>query len=112
MPLNGRERTKRWGARLDRDVEAAVPNYREIDQDPRWRAWLRMPDPHTGAVRQTILDDAIAQGSASRVVAFFRGFERDPKANSTRTNLSSKGGARLLILRNADLRGRLPPGEY
>ncbi|MGB9317977.1 MAG: hypothetical protein WCB62_23605, partial [Pseudolabrys sp.] len=28
-------------ARLDAAVERAVPNYREIDQDPRWHQWLR-----------------------------------------------------------------------
>ncbi len=26
--------------RLDQQVERAVPNYREIDQDPRWHQWL------------------------------------------------------------------------
>jgi hypothetical protein len=32
-------------ARLDAAVERAVPNYREIDQDPRWHNWLRSVDP-------------------------------------------------------------------
>jgi hypothetical protein len=64
-------------ARLDRDVEAAVPNYLEIDQDPRWHAWLRQVDPLNGRVRQELLNEAIAAGSATRVVAFFRGFQRE-----------------------------------
>jgi hypothetical protein len=64
-------------ARLDREVAMAVPNYPEIDNDPRWHQWLRGIDPHTGLVRQELLNDAIAAGSATRVVAFFRGFLRE-----------------------------------
>jgi hypothetical protein len=64
-------------SRLDCDVEAAVPNYREIDNDPRWHQWLRGIEPHNGRVRQELLNEAIAAGSATRVVAFFRGFLRE-----------------------------------
>jgi hypothetical protein len=64
-------------ARLDREVEAAVPNYQEIDNDPRWHQWLRQVDPYNGRIRQELLNDAIAAGSATRVVAFFRGFMRE-----------------------------------
>jgi hypothetical protein len=64
-------------ARLDREVEAAVPNYQEIDNDPRWHQWLRQVDPYNGRIRQELLNDAIAAGSATRVVAFFRGFLRE-----------------------------------
>jgi hypothetical protein len=64
-------------ARLDREVEAAVPNYREIDEDPRWHQWLRQVDPYNGRIRQELLNDAIAARSAVRAVAFFRGFMRE-----------------------------------
>jgi hypothetical protein len=64
-------------ARLDREVEAAVPNYQEIDNDPRWHQWLRQADPHTGLARQQLLDEAISAGSGVRVIAFFRGFLRE-----------------------------------
>ena len=50
-------------ARLDAAVERAVPNYREIDQDPRWHNWLRSVDPLSGRVRQTLLDEAIASAT-------------------------------------------------
>ena len=45
-------------ARLDAAVERTVPNYREIDQEPRWHNWLRSVDPLSGRVRQTLLDEA------------------------------------------------------
>jgi hypothetical protein len=64
-------------ARLDREVAAAVPNYQEIDNDPRWHQWLRQVDPYNGRIRQELLNDAIAAGSATRVIAFFRGFLRE-----------------------------------
>jgi hypothetical protein len=57
--------------RLDQQVERAVPNYREIDQDPRWHNWLRSVDPLSGRVRQTLLDEAIASATPHRVISFF-----------------------------------------
>src|SRR5262245_1295507 len=48
--------------RLDQQVEAAIPNYREIDNDPRWHAWLRGLDLLNGRVRQYLLDQAISAG--------------------------------------------------
>jgi hypothetical protein len=59
---------------LDAAVERAIPNYREIDRDPRWHQFLRETDLYTGQPRQALLNIAIADGSATRVVALFRGF--------------------------------------
>ena len=61
---------------LDAAVERAIPNYREVDRDPRWHNWLLQTDPLTGVPRQQILNDAIASTDAGRVAAFFRGFFR------------------------------------
>ena len=62
--------------RLDQQVERAVPNYREIDQDPRWHQWLLSSDPLSGRQRQQLLNDAIASGATNRVISFFRQFLR------------------------------------
>ena len=53
--------------RLDQQVERAVPNYREIDQDPRWHQWLLSSDPLSGRQRQQLLNDAIASGATNRL---------------------------------------------
>jgi hypothetical protein len=66
--------------RLDAQVERAAPNYREIDRDPRWHRWLLGIDAHTGQIRQRILDNAIASGSAARVAAFFNVFQGENAA--------------------------------
>ena len=68
--------------RMDREVEAAVPNFREIDQDPRWHAWLSSRDSLSGQVRQTLLNDAIASGSVHRVVSFFKQFQNQAAAQT------------------------------
>jgi hypothetical protein len=59
---------------LDQAVEAAVPNYREIDRDSRWHRWLLGIDLYSGRVRQQLLNEAIAAASAPRVISFFKGF--------------------------------------
>ncbi|HVI66668.1 MAG TPA: hypothetical protein VM910_29440 [Bradyrhizobium sp.] len=65
--------------RLDQQVTAAVPNWPEIDQNPRWHAWLSTVDPLSGCPRQRLLDDAIASGSAERCAAFFQSFMREQR---------------------------------
>jgi hypothetical protein len=66
--------------RLDAQLAQAVPNYREIDQDSRWHHYLLQYDPLSGRIRQELLNDAIANGNASRVIAFFRGFLQEHSA--------------------------------
>jgi hypothetical protein len=62
---------------LDQRVEAAVPDFREIDRDPDWHRYLLGVETYSGRVRQVLLNDAIAAGDASRVIQFFRGFRRE-----------------------------------
>jgi hypothetical protein len=60
--------------RLDEQVARAIPNYQEIDRDPRWHRWLLEFDPLSGCVRQQLLNDSVAAGDFARVRAFFNGF--------------------------------------
>ena len=70
-----RQRLAREARRsLDQAVELAVPNYREIDRNPRWHHWLLGIDVLSGRVRQQLLDEAISAAAAPRVISFFRGF--------------------------------------
>jgi hypothetical protein len=63
--------------RIDQALDAAVPNWRQVDQDQRWLNWLLMPEPLSGRIRQELLNEAAARGDATAVVAFFRGFLRE-----------------------------------
>jgi hypothetical protein len=65
---------------LDQQVEMAVPNYREIDRDPRWHRWLLGIDVLSGRVRQQLLNEAISSAAAPRVISFFRGFQNEEAA--------------------------------
>jgi hypothetical protein len=55
---------------FDQRVERAVPNYREIDRNPRWHRWLLSLDPSGCASAEP----AIVGSDANRVISFFRGF--------------------------------------
>lgn len=77
--------------RLDQQVERALPDLHERDRDPRWHHWLRGVDVLSGLVRQQLLNDAIASGSAERVVAFFRSFQRE--AGDTQQSSPTRGQA-------------------
>jgi hypothetical protein len=66
--------------RLDQAVEQSVPNYKEIDRNPRWHRWLLGVDTMSGRVRQQLLNEAISAASAPRVISFFRGFLNEEQA--------------------------------
>src|SRR5215467_1293750 len=59
---------------IDQALDNAVPNWREINSDSRWLAWLAESDPYSRVKRQRLLDEAVERGDANRVIAFFRGF--------------------------------------
>jgi hypothetical protein len=65
---------------LDQRVASLVPNYREIDRNPRWHQWLLGVDILSSRVRQTLLNEAISAADAPRVSSFFRGFLNEEAA--------------------------------
>jgi hypothetical protein len=69
----------------------AIPNYREIDRDPRWHPFLREIDPYTGQQRQALLNIAINDGSAARIIAMFNGFLQE--AGDTQQSPPTRGQA-------------------
>jgi hypothetical protein len=66
--------------RLDQAVEIGVPNYRDVDRDPRWHRWLLGIDTLSGRVRQQLLNEAISAAAAPRVISFFKGFLQEEAA--------------------------------
>jgi hypothetical protein len=86
--------------RLDSQVATAVPNYQQVDQDPRWHRWLLGIDNLSGRIRQHLLNESIASGDTNRVVSFFREFEREA------------GGAQPSASTRATSRGARSPQIY
>lgn len=61
-------------------LNAEVPNWREINKNPRFVQWLRLPDIYSGEIRQSMLNRAFQAAQAPRVAAFFKGFINDEVA--------------------------------
>jgi hypothetical protein len=64
---------------LGSQVEAAIPDYREFDRDPRWHQWLLGIDLMSGRVRQQLLNEAI-DGGKPRESCRFSGNSSDMSA--------------------------------
>jgi len=62
---------------IDRELDAAVPDWRQINADERFHRWLLMPEPYSGIVRDRLLKDAAAAANAARVISIFQGFLRE-----------------------------------
>jgi hypothetical protein len=65
---------------IDRELDGAVPNWRQINQDVRWFQWLAGYDVYSGYKRQELLNDAVNKADAFRVISIFRGFLREAAA--------------------------------
>ena len=105
---------------LYRTLDAQLPTWQEIDNDPRWRQWLLFSDPLNGRPRQSLLNDAIAKGDATRVLSFFRSFlaeagqspQQPQQASSAPTGKRTYTRAQITQVSNDFLRGRIPEADY
>lgn len=55
-------------------LDAKLPSWREVNVNPEFIDWLRLPDPYSGAIRHELLKAAYERHDAPRVLAFFNGF--------------------------------------
>jgi hypothetical protein len=60
---------------FDKDFNAAVPDWAEINAMPEWLEWLGQVDRMYGLTRQAMLNDAHAALDADRVAAIFDAFK-------------------------------------
>lgn len=74
-------------------LEQAVPDWRQINADERWLAWLGEVDEVYGAARQAALENAHQRMDAKRVIAIFSQFKAamaaKPKLDSQQTPSST-----------------------
>jgi len=71
--LNAREKMKSV-------LDSEIPNWREINENQDFLAWLGLKDPYSGIIRHDMLKAAWNANDANRVLAFFRGFITDDAA--------------------------------
>jgi len=109
---------------LNQALDAAVPNWRQINNDPRFHQWLLTPEIYSGVIRDRLLKDAAAAGDAERLIRFFRGFlqEQGVAGQPTASARSRRAGPTVTgrIYSRADIErysrayreGRIPEAEY
>src|SRR5262249_28336039 len=106
---------------LYQTLDSSLPNWKEIDNDPRWRQWLLFSDPLNGRSRQALLHDAIAANNAARVLSFFRNYaaeagqERSQQGQQPHQAAPGKlvyTRAQITQAANDFVRGRIPQAEY
>ena len=64
-------------------INAQVPDWQTINQDPKFREWLLDEDQVTGANRQQFLSQAQKQLNAQRVIRFFEEWKRTQAGGQT-----------------------------
>lgn len=67
-------------AQMYLDLDRAAPTWREINVNPRFKAWCRLPDVYSGVVRGQLMKDAFQAANAPRVASFFQGFLAEEQA--------------------------------
>ncbi len=65
------------------DINTQVPNWRTINASQAFKDWLVSEDPLTGATRQQFLSQAQNEYNSSRVVKFFKEWERSQAGGPT-----------------------------
>lgn len=61
-------------------LDVQLPNWRQVNVDPAFLEWLRLPDVYSGGVRGQMLREAFQAASVPRVLAFFNGYLAEAKA--------------------------------
>lgn len=64
-------------------LDEHVPNWGQLNTDPRFLAWLAERDVFSGQVKQVLLTKAFQEGDAARVVQFFKAFQEDSVGTPT-----------------------------
>lgn len=74
-------------------LDQALPNWRQVNNHPKFHQWLRLRDIYSGHGRKALLDQAFKAADAPRVLAFFRGFLAEEQATRPAPQDQPAGGA-------------------
>ena len=66
-------------------LDGKLANWRQINKDAKFLAWVALPDPLSGVIRRNMMMDAFNQGDAQRVLRFFNGFLSEEAATAPAT---------------------------
>lgn len=87
-------------------ISAAVPDWESINTNDDFATWLYGTDPMTGAVRQTLLENAQTTGDANRVIYIFKTWMGETGYDNgiSETNTAHANN-------NAELESQVAPGK-
>lgn len=73
-------------------LDVGVPDWREVNNDPKFHAWLAEPDELSGVERQAALTAAEQQLNGKRVIAIFKAFlkTQTPQVDESKARLERK----------------------
>jgi hypothetical protein len=86
-------------------VEAAIPNWREINGNDDFATWLFQRDPTSGSVRQDLLDDAQNKGDAHRVIHIFKSWMGETGYDTGNSETTAQAG------QSSELESQVAPGR-
>jgi len=66
--------------RMHATIGGTVPDWQDINRDPRFISWVSLPEVYSGVIRQQLMQEAWNNGDALRVAAFFRAFLQEAAA--------------------------------
>lgn len=76
--------------RMNSTLNAAIPNWAELNKDPRFIEWSQLPDVFSGAIRKTLMQDAWNSGDPQRVAAFFQAYLAEEAATNPQGNAGQR----------------------
>ncbi len=73
--------------RMHASLDAAMPEWKDVNNLDEFKAWLALPDPYSGVIRHKTLLAAYEQNDTPRVLAFFKGFRSELAATDPAPSL-------------------------
>jgi hypothetical protein len=77
--------------RMHTTIGSQIPNWADLNKDPRFIQWSQLPDIFSGAIRKTLMQEAWNSGDPQRVAAFFQAYLAEEAA----TNPQGQGQPRM-----------------
>jgi hypothetical protein len=71
---NAEQNAAKAQSEMEASLDRALPQWRDINFMPEFKAWLALPDMYSGAIKHDLLRAAYAQSNSPRVLSFFKGF--------------------------------------
>jgi hypothetical protein len=63
--------------RVESALDRAMPDWRTVNHDQGFIAWLQQVDPFSGQLRKQLIDEAYTGGDAARTIAFFQAYTHE-----------------------------------